>query len=91
VIKLRQNYPNPFNPTTTIAFSLATPGRAQVSVYNMKGQIVRHLADRDFGSGNHSLVWDGRDDNGRSVPSGIYFYRMAAKAYHETRKMILMK
>ena len=91
VTKLKQNFPNPFNPTTTIAFSLAQPGRAQVSVYNMKGQMVKRLVDRDFSSGIHSLVWDGRDDKGKSVPSGIYLYRMITPAYSETRKMMLMK
>ncbi|MDZ4181942.1 MAG: immune inhibitor A, partial [Candidatus Cloacimonadaceae bacterium] len=63
VTSLRGNYPNPFNPTTTISFDLAKAGKVKVSIYNIKGQMVKTLANDDFAVGRHSLVWDGKDNN----------------------------
>lgn len=91
VTKLKGNYPNPFNPETTISFSLKESGNAELKVYNAKGQLVRTLAKGTMDAGEHRLVWDGRDDRGSSVASGIYFYRLMTKNYQETKKMILMK
>ncbi|MCK9557674.1 MAG: C25 family cysteine peptidase [Candidatus Cloacimonadaceae bacterium] len=91
VTGLAGNYPNPFNPTTTIAFSLAEAGPAKLFIYNIKGQLVRQLANSDFNAGKHFLVWDGRDNGGHPVSSGLYFYRLSARNYSKTRKMILMK
>ncbi|MCB5276310.1 MAG: C25 family cysteine peptidase [Candidatus Cloacimonadaceae bacterium] len=91
VTALNGNYPNPFNPTTTIAFSMAEAGPATLSIYNSKGQLVRQLANSEFTTGKHYLVWDGRDNGGRPVSSGLYFYRLSARHYSKTRKMILMK
>lgn len=88
---LKQNYPNPFNPTTTIAFSLANASRARLNIYNTKGQLVRKLANTDYPAGEHHLVWDGKDKSGKSVASGIYFYRLETGSYSKSRKMILMK
>ena len=89
--KLGRNYPNPFNPTTTISFSLAEAGPASLRIYNARGQLVRQLANSDFQAGQHNLVWDGRDAAGRTVSSGLYFYRLNTKNYQESRKMVLMK
>jgi len=88
---LLQNAPNPFNPVTTIAYAL--PERADVSlkVYNMAGRVVRTLVDGAEGPGTHSVVWDGRDETGRSVASGVYFYRMSAGEFSERRMMVLLK
>lgn len=91
VIALEQNYPNPFNPTTTIRFSSSKAGKAVLSIYNMKGQIIRRLADTDVMAGQHSVVWDGKDDNGSSVGSGLYMYRLDLNGISSTRKMLLMK
>lgn len=91
VTRLNGNYPNPFNPSTSISFSMANPGKARLSIYNLKGQLVNRLLDGDLTSGTHRIVWDGRDDSKRSVPSGIYLYRLETGKYQETKRMILMK
>ena len=88
---LGRNYPNPFNPTTTISFTLAQSGPASLKIYNAKGQMVRELANAEYSAGKHHLVWDGRDTKGRPVSSGLYFYRLQAKGYSQSHKMILMK
>ncbi len=88
---LHQNYPNPFNPETTISFDLPKAGPANLSVYNVKGQLVKTLADGNLDFGKQSFVWNGTDNNGRNVTSGIYFYRLTANGSVETKKMMLMK
>ncbi|HNQ43799.1 MAG TPA: T9SS type A sorting domain-containing protein, partial [Candidatus Cloacimonadota bacterium] len=89
--RLNGNYPNPFNPSTNISFSLATPGKVRLSIYNLRGQLVRRLLDKELGSGNHSLIWDGHDESRRAVASGIYLYRLETAKYQETKRMIMMK
>jgi len=89
--ELTGNYPNPFNPETTIAFSVAEPNNVSIDIYNLKGQKVRSLVNDRFDTGHHSIVWNGADDNGRKVSSGIYFYRMKSGTYTSSKKMILMK
>jgi len=89
--KLKGNYPNPFNPETTIAFSLATAGKVEIDIYNIKGSKVKTLVNERRSAGNHQVIWDGKDDNDRNVGSGIYFYQMRANAFVTTKKMILMK
>jgi hypothetical protein len=84
-------YPNPFNPTTTIAFYTPRSMELSVTLYNIKGQKVRNLHSGQLGMGNHQLVWDGKDDGGRGVSSGIYFARVNAGKYVQNVKMVLMK
>lgn len=91
VTALKGNFPNPFNPTTSIRFSLKDAGRVRVQIYNLKGQLVKNLIDSELKSGNHQLVWDGRDERGSGVASGIYFYRMESGSFNATNKMMLMK
>jgi len=91
VTSLSSNYPNPFNPITTVVFDMAREGYVYIEVYNSKGQRVRVLVDGVHGVGRHSVVWDGHDDLGRVVSSGVYFYRMVSGEYTATRKMLLMK
>lgn len=91
VTKLMANFPNPFNPHTIIAFDLATPGKAQLKIFNLRGQLVKTLCDKEMSSGSHRFVWDGRDKSNLRVASGVYFYRLIAPKYVETRKMLLMK
>ncbi|MCF7792650.1 MAG: S8 family serine peptidase [Candidatus Cloacimonetes bacterium] len=86
------NYPNPFNPTTNINYSLAEDGLVQIDIFNVKGQLVKHLVSEHQSSGNHLITWNGKDDNNKSVGSGIYFYKMRAGGrYTSTRKMIMLK
>jgi len=88
---LQQNYPNPFNPSTTLSFSLAKSGQARLAVYNTKGQLIRTLVDSELPGGQHSVVWNGLDDAGRSVSSGVYLYKLEANSASQTRRMLLMK
>jgi hypothetical protein len=89
--RLDQNSPNPFNPSTTIAFSLPEVQRVRLTIYALDGRRVAGLLDERRGPGWHSLTWNGRDDRGRAVASGTYFYRLEAGPHGETRKMILTK
>ncbi len=88
---LAQNYPNPFNPGTTIEYALVQPNSVSLAIYNVKGQKIRR---EDFGVqtvGTHLYWWDGRDDQGQRVASGIYYYRLQAGEYSKSHKMVLMK
>ena len=84
-------FPNPFNPSTTIAFSIPETTQTRVSIYNSKGQRVIDLLDADLPQGDHSLVWDGRDENNLSVASGIYFIKLEAGGKTSIRKAMLLK
>ena len=92
---LRGNYPNPFNPVTNIAFSLSEPGHVTLEVYNVKGEKVRTLVDKVLAANNHIVTWNGKNDNNKSVSSGVYFYKMISESnsgeYTSTKKMILLK
>jgi hypothetical protein len=88
---LNQNYPNPFNPNTTISFSTKEEGNVKVSIYNVRGQLVRVLMNENLTAGRHTVYWEGLDSNNRQVSSGIYFYRLEAGEYAATRRMLLMK
>ena len=87
------NYPNPFNPTTTISFSIPKESKIEIAIYNLKGQKVKQLVSdiRQLPEGEHSVVWDGRDEDNLPVGSGIYFYKLKAGDFQKVRKMILMK
>ena len=88
---LKQNYPNPFNPETTIHFSIPVDTNVELEIYNAKGQLVKTLINEKMLRGNHSVVWDGKDENYSTVSSGMYFYKLKAAKYNGTKKMILMK
>lgn len=88
---LHQNYPNPFNPETTISFELSSSGPASLRVYNHRGQLVRTLLNSNLPGGQHSCVWNGLDDNGLAVSSGLYYYRLNSGGLSSTHKMILVK
>jgi flagellar hook assembly protein FlgD len=91
VNSLSQNYPNPFNPSTTIAFSLKERGHVSLTVYNVAGERVRTLADETIAAGAHTRDWDGRDQAGQPVSSGVYFYQLKTSGFEQTRKMVLLK
>lgn len=84
-------YPNPFNPFTTISFSMEKDAPVEINIYNQKGQMVRSLAASSMTKGNHRLGWDGRDDNGKSVSSGIYLMKLKLGSELFSRKLTLQK
>ncbi len=88
---LSQNYPNPFNAQTVISFALVEPADVTLEVFNIVGQKVTVLADGYRRAGSHDVVWDGRDSSGRTVASGIYYYRLKAGDHSETNRMTLLK
>jgi len=89
--ELQQNYPNPFNPSTTIGYELGKGGHVTLTVYNILGAVVTTLVDEYQGAGSHRVEWNGNDANGRTVSSGVYFYKISAGEFSETKKMMLMK
>jgi hypothetical protein len=88
---LDQNYPNPFNAGTNIQFTTIADGRVTLDVYNVLGQKVRNLVDQQMSSGTHEADWDGRDGNGNVLSTGVYFYRIQARGFTSTRKMVMIK
>ncbi|MCJ7458519.1 MAG: M28 family peptidase [candidate division Zixibacteria bacterium] len=95
---LAQNYPNPFNPTTTLPFSLKVQGstfkgpiHATLKIYNILGQLVRTLVDEEKAAGSYKIIWDGKDNSGKEVGSGIYFYQLKTEEYTATKKMVLLR
>ena len=88
---LKQNYPNPFNPSTLIAYSIPRRSFVELAVFNLLGERVATLESAMRGAGEHSVVWDGRDDSGESVASGVYLYRLTAGGQAASRKMLLLK
>jgi len=86
------NYPNPFNPETVIKWSVGSDQcSVSIEIFNIKGQKVKNLVDGMYSAGVHTVVWNGQDDHGRHVGSGIYFYRLKAGDFTETKKMLLVK
>ena len=86
------NYPNPFNPTTTIEFSIQNDSQVELSIYNIKGQKVKILVHDRFQIGNHSVIWNGDDESGNSVSSGIYYYKLNVNGKTEAvKKCLLLK
>lgn len=88
---LDQNYPNPFNPSTTIMFDLDAPQDVFLAIYDPVGRRVRTLVDGMRSAGPHSIKWDGTDDAGRQVATGVYFYRMKAAGFTDSKRMVLLK
>ena len=89
--ELSQNYPNPFNPTTQIEFAIPSKSHVNLVIYNALGQRVKDLVDEELDAGWKSVSWDGTDNSGSEVASGIYLYRIEAQDYAQSKKMILMK
>jgi hypothetical protein len=88
---LHQNTPNPFNPTTKLAFDMPVAGDVKVSVFNVLGQNVIDLVDGYREAGSHEIIWNGKDNSGAAVASGMYFYRIDTEQFTETKKMVLLK
>ncbi len=87
---LGQNYPNPFNGSTNISFN-SEGGKTKLTVYDITGSLVKTLIDGSIESGSHSIVWDGKDDNGAEISSGVYFYRLSDSSGKNVRRMTLLK
>jgi hypothetical protein len=88
---LAANSPNPFNPVTTIRFELAESGRASLRVFSAQGRLVRTLVNERLAAGGYRVRWDGKDDGGHGVASGIYFYELNEGTRSLTRRMSLLK
>ncbi len=88
---LEQNYPNPFNPQTSIRFALPTNGYTALEIYNVLGQKVKTLIEKDLPAGYHTVIWNGEDNNGKESASGIYFYRLKSGDKNAYKKMLLIK
>ena len=96
VFSLSPNYPNPFNPSTTIKFQLpdkngTTAMRTVLRVYDILGRVVRTIVDEDMSPGFYTKQWDGLNDNGVGISSGVYFYSITAGKFRKTKKMLLIK
>jgi hypothetical protein len=90
-VRLGRNMPNPFRTETTISYNVRSPDRVRLDVYTLSGRLVRRLVDRSVGVGWHQATWDGKDDRGRDVASGVYYYRVHAEDDVQAGKMILLR
>ncbi|MBC8525305.1 MAG: class II glutamine amidotransferase [Candidatus Cloacimonetes bacterium] len=90
-ISLMQNLPNPFRHTTAISYSILEPSEIELSIYNIKGQKIRVLVQGEIEKGTYNVIWDGKDEKGNSVSSGIYFYKLVAGEQSIQKKLLLMK
>jgi len=88
---LEQNYPNPFNPSTTIRYDLSTTSKVVLKIFNLRGQAIQTLVDREQQAGTYSIHWDGKDSHGQKVSSGIYIYRLQTGSQTQSRKMLVLK
>jgi hypothetical protein len=91
IFDLAQNYPNPFNPSTTFRFSLATKSHVEIKIYTVAGKLVKVLVDREMPAGPHVTTWDGTNESGNHISSGVYFCRMQAKDFTEVKKVVLVR
>ncbi len=89
--RLYQNYPNPFNPTTWIAFDIPSASRTELEIFNVLGARIKTLLNEMKTPGSYSTLWDGTDENGNHVSSGLYFYRLTSSAFSQTRKAMLLR
>jgi hypothetical protein len=90
-VRLDQNYPNPFNPSTTISFEVPSAGSVRLSIFDVLGRSVRTLVDAERAAGRYVVTWDGSDDNGSQVSSGIYMYKLETGGASQTRSMTLLR
>ncbi|MBN1349776.1 T9SS type A sorting domain-containing protein [candidate division KSB1 bacterium] len=88
---LAQNYPNPFNPVTHIDYSVPRASHVEIAVYNSLGQKIRTLVDKNVNAGHHTVTWNGMDEAGSAVSSGLYFYQIKSENFSKTHKMVLLK
>lgn len=89
--KLLNNYPNPFNPSTSIAFEIPHQEFIRLDIYNINGELVKNLMEENLSAGRYEKIWNGKDNFGRDVSSGVYIYRIMAGQFDKSARMILMK
>jgi hypothetical protein len=89
--RLSDAYPNPFNPTTTLSFSIPLESHIKLNVYDMAGRLVRTLVDKNMSMGYHNMEWNGLDNSGHAVSSGMYIYSLKGEGVSITKKMVMMK
>jgi methionine-rich copper-binding protein CopC len=89
--RLNDNYPNPFNPTTSIEFELPRSSHVTIEIFNLLGQRVSKLTDEEYPAGSHRVIWNGMSSDGHIVSTGVYFYRIVAGDFIESKKMLLLK
>ena len=90
-LEILPNHPNPFSRTTQIRFALAHAGHANLRVFDVAGQTIATLVDGELSAGPHVAIWDGTDQSGRTVPSGLYFYRLSATGDRGSGSMLLLR
>jgi flagellar hook assembly protein FlgD len=88
---LKQNCPNPFNSSTSIRYSVIRAGYVELKIYDLAGQLVKTLVNKEQKAGTYTIKWDGRDDNKNHLPSGIYFIKLSDNNLLETRKVIFVR
>jgi hypothetical protein len=88
---LHNCFPNPFNPATQIRFDIARPARTSLRIYDVAGRLVRVLVDEDLAAGRYETSWNGSNDAGKRVASGVYFYKLVTSEYEQTKKMVLLR
>ena len=88
---INQNYPNPFNPVTTISYDIPKQDRVQVHIYDLKGKLVNVLVDMNKMAGQHEVMWNGQDIVGQTVSSGVYFVRIVAGEFADSKKIMFLK
>ena len=89
---LKQNYPNPFNPVTTIAYQLRTEGYVKIIIYDLLGQEVRTLVEKRLPAGEYTVIWDGKNNFGKMIGTGIYFYQLKISSIViDTKKLLFLK
>jgi len=88
---LEQNYPNPFNPSTTIAYQLPSAETVRITIYDLTGRQVRELLNENKNAGSYTVQWDGRNQIGEQVSSGVYIYQISSGQFSQTRKMVFVK
>ncbi|MCL1827264.1 MAG: T9SS type A sorting domain-containing protein, partial [Candidatus Cloacimonetes bacterium] len=91
VNNLSQNYPNPFNPTTNIEFTISKNENVKLSIFNIKGQLVKTIVNEPFKAGQHNVTWNGLDSNNQTVSSGLYFYKIDTESFTAIKRMIMLK
>jgi flagellar hook assembly protein FlgD len=89
--QLAQNYPNPFNPSTKISFALPQAAEVSLKIYDITGRLVQTLVDGVVEAGRHQTIWDGTNQHGVQVASGVYFYQLRAGEFKQVRKMSLVR
>jgi flagellar hook assembly protein FlgD len=89
---LEQNAPNPFNPQTVIGYSVSQPGRVEIRIFGAGGALVRRFVEHRAAAGRYAVRWNGTDDSGRRLGSGVYFYEIETQGgYRAARKLLLLK